>query len=550
MKLVVADAQDTLRKIALKYNIDSLQMISCNPHIANLDLNIHGKIVRFPTPDITDKESTFTPPYLSESTAVDREAWIPLTPLEQMANTEYDVIIVGTGAGGGAVLRRLCEKWKNNGKRIGIIEAGNLLLPTHVRNIPTMDEKRIDEYYRKVSIWIGKSLPDFSGARELFALGGRTLFGVFAAPRMPASETVGWPITEKELSLYYSLAEEIMEVSNEYAKGSSLQEIVVKRLRENGFPGTSYIPTTIDLEPTRYGEIHSDPFWSAISLLAYSVNRKSFDLAVKARAVEVFVEKDKAIGIKVMSPDKKSFFLRSKTIVLSGSTFETPRLLLHSGIQGNAIGHYLINHSFLNATAKVSREDSPEVLGILSLIIPQTKEQPYQIQMGGPNGYFWHQKYKEEPLLDELQFGISAFGKVESRFENYVSLDPYKKDEYGVPEIQVQFSYSDRDKVIIHKMKETMNHAAIAMGTPLISKEGQPAIMFMPPGSDYHESGTCRRGDDPSTSATNGYGQIHGISNLYVADNSILPSIGGTNPSLSTVALAIYTADHIIDQLK
>jgi choline dehydrogenase-like flavoprotein len=56
-------------------------------------------------------------------------------------------------------------------------------------------------------------------------------------------------------------------------------------------------------------------------------------------------------------------------------------------------------------------------------------------------------------------------------------------------------------------------------------------------------------GIDPSTSAVNQYGQIHGISGLYVADNSVLPSLGA-NPTLTTVALAIRTADYIIQQFK
>ncbi len=56
-------------------------------------------------------------------------------------------------------------------------------------------------------------------------------------------------------------------------------------------------------------------------------------------------------------------------------------------------------------------------------------------------------------------------------------------------------------------------------------------------------------GDDPSISATNRYGQIHGISGLYVADNSVLPSMGAVNPTLTTVALAIRTADYICKQI-
>ena len=41
--------------------------------------------------------------------------WIPTTTVEEMAQQEYDVLIVGSGPGGGAILFRLCELWDNQG---------------------------------------------------------------------------------------------------------------------------------------------------------------------------------------------------------------------------------------------------------------------------------------------------------------------------------------------------------------------------------------------------------------------------------------------------
>lgn len=80
-------------------------------------------------------------------------------------------------------------------------------------------------------------------------------------------------------------------------------------------------------------------------------------------------------------------------------------------------------------------------------------------------------------------------------------------------------------------------------GTEILRKSLPP-----PPGLDNHEAGTCRIGDDPATSATNRYGQIHGVPGLYVADNCVLPLTGAANPTLTTVALAIRTADYIPGQ--
>ena len=86
----------------------------------------------------------------------DMNEWIPLTPIAEMAQTDYDVIIVGSGAGGGAALWRLCEKWGRNGKRIGLVEAGDLVLPTHAANIAAFDGTRLELFQAANSDYRGE----------------------------------------------------------------------------------------------------------------------------------------------------------------------------------------------------------------------------------------------------------------------------------------------------------------------------------------------------------------------------------------------------------
>jgi choline dehydrogenase-like flavoprotein len=145
--------------------------------------------------------------------------------------------------------------------------------------------------------------------------------------------------------------------------------------------------------------------------------------------------------------------------------------------------------------------------------------------------------------------GLSGYGKVESRFKNRIYLDPIRKDKYGFPEIQVHFSYSQKDKEIINQMSAAIEQVSEILKTPIDRINGKPDICMNPPGSTFHSGGTCRMGDNPLTSATNRYGQIHNVRGLFVADNSLLPS-SGVNPTLTTVALSIRTADYIHNELK
>lgn len=68
--------------------------------------------------------------------------------------------------------------------------------------------------------------------------------------------------------------------------------------------------------------------------------------------------------------------------------------------------------------------------------------------------------------------------------------------------------------------------------------------------SNYgHPCGTCRFGDDPSSSVLDRDNRAHGVSNLFVVDASFFPSSGGTNPSLTIAANALRVAKVVHDQL-
>ena len=263
MRIYIANDGYTLRKIANQNQIEVTELLALNPTIEDPDQNIGGKPVRLPSLAASGMNRLNIPPTCPPDPPTGYlDQWIPLTPIEQMEQTDYDVLIIGTGAGGSAVLWRLCEQLGASGKRIGIVEAGDLLLPMHAQNIPTLDMERARQLFTnpKISIPIGKRIPEFPAATLLHALGGRTLFWSGVSPRMHESVLRKWPVTLKEMDYYYNVAEEIMNVTRDYTKGSSITEVLVNRLRGGGFTEAPGFPLAVDLATTKYGQIHSNVF--------------------------------------------------------------------------------------------------------------------------------------------------------------------------------------------------------------------------------------------------------------------------------------------------
>ena len=79
-----------------------------------------------------------------------------------------------------------------------------------------------------------------------------------------------------------------------------------------------------------------------------------------------------------------------------------------------------------------------------------------------------------------------------------------------------------------------------SMGYPIIITQKMDLKVAM------HQCGTARFGNDPKTSVLDPYCKSWDVDNLYVVDASFLPSSTAVNPSLTIVAQAVRTAEHLI----
>jgi len=101
-------------------------------------------------------------------------------------------------------------------------------------------------------------------------------------------------------------------------------------------------------------------------------------------------------------------------------------------------------------------------------------------------------------------------------------------------------------------MQETAQAVVKAMGGISLGAPRGPESNYGldKPGKGIHEVGTIRMGDDPKKAPLNKWGQTHDCKNLFVTDGSVFTQQSEKNPTWTILALAMRTADYLIDQRK
>jgi len=129
---------------------------------------------------------------------------------------------------------------------------------------------------------------------------------------------------------------------------------------------------------------------------------------------------------------------------------------------------------------------------------------------------------------------------------NQVSLHPTLKDEWGIPQLNINISFDDNDEKMLKDFFAQMTEMYTAAGFTNIktSDSGQA------PGLDIHEMGGVRMGRDPKTSLLNEWQQLHACKNVFVTDGACMTSTSTQNPSLTYMAMTARAVDYAVSKLK
>jgi choline dehydrogenase-like flavoprotein len=252
--------------------------------------------------------------------------------------------------------------------------------------------------------------------------------------------------------------------------------------------------------------------------------------------------------------------VRGKCVVVSAGALGSPHLLLSSGLDklnpaGDAIGRYLMRHC--NAIAYGIFPKTPDPVGEFHKQLGIHDFYRGHPSISNPAGKLGTMQQIQTPPASLVEAVLpKPFGKILSKgvklltglliiaedqpnVQNRVSLDPGRKDAFGMPAMLVESRYSERDIAA--------RAALVGKARMVLKKAGALAVYVHKITTFSHSVGTVRLGDDPKTAPLDRDCRFRGIDNLFVVDGSFMPTSAGINPSLTIAANALRVADKVVE---
>ena len=339
-------------------------------------------------------------------------------------------------------------------------------------------------------------------------------------------------------------------------------------------------------------------FSSSSVFVIPAVNGGRVDLYVNSMVKNVTTDKNgRATGVSFINKeDRKEYQLKGRSVVLGASACSTARILLNSkskqhpnglGNSSDHVGRYLHDSTGAGRSGLIPalmdrktdyNEDgvggmhvySPWWLDNKKLDFPRG----YHIEVwggmgapaygfgfdvttlnehvGGEVGGYGNKLRKDVKKFFGAIIGMGGRGESIARYDNRCELDPNVVYQFGIPVLRFNYKWSDYERLQAKHMHDTFEELIHAMGgIPLGDKPGKNQDYgLLQPGQIIHEVGTTRMGDDPKTSVTNKYCQLHDADNVFVVDAGPFTSQADKNCTWTIMALAMRTSDYIVEQYK
>ena len=476
-------------------------------------------------------------------------------------NQRFDVIVIGSGVGGGI----LADQCSDQGLNVLVLEAGSYLFPTHVANLPRQHQvgqfsKHVwglyDEF--KVNNYVNTPNSNFNGG-QAFNLGGKSIFWGGLIPRMMAWELDFWaPEVKQYLERNgYNLAEDLM---NRSTLPASPYHQNVKRSLRDILPEFDHLdaPVAVQYSNGNFSTIPTGMFSTADLLMeSMLTNGPSGNqtLAINLNHVVTQIQTagDNVSGVTAYDLIAKKYrTYRAKAVVLAAGTIESAKIAQLSNLRdpNNLIGTGITDHPIyfthfaipanspfydpLNCSKIVSQHRDISATNHAFNMVLELGADFNQGRFIDDDTLRRHNQLKNNMMLCEIVFLFNS----PLMNENSVRQNGPATVK---PNISIQRSptadpFWGEMNALKDRVINTLGGVPLPGGNLNLNEAGLGGVA--------HEVGTLRMGT-PSTSVVNTDLKFHAYNNLYACDLSVFPTSPAANPTLTLAALAVRLADHL-----
>jgi pyranose oxidase len=403
-----------------------------------------------------------------------------------------------------------------------------------------------------------KNLP---GAVVAYAVGGMAIHWTCAIPRHhPTMERINF-ISPKEWDILYTEAERSLNLHSNVFSDSLRHQIIKKFLIDKGWD--------VKETPLAAERINANfvSFTGADTMLGElaTPNDDSRLTILPEHSVRSLTHKSgkvKSALIRNLRTGEESV-ISAATFIIAAGWLHTPQLLWNSYIRPNALGRYISDHTF-TACRVILKKEIIDLIGKEADATSQSSGNdpfPLPIPMNDPKPHLyiplsegrpWHsqifrESFQFDPLPDNvdsrLVVDLKWFGMIDPVATNQIRFESDMRDKTKMPQATFHFELSKDDKNRLNSMMGDMQVIAHSLGNYLPGFEPR----FVPLGASTHTMGTARMGEvDDGKSVADSYSKVWGFDNLYLGGNCLIPTATASNPTLTSVALAMRAAKFLL----
>jgi len=462
----------------------------------------------------------------------------------------FDVVVVGSGAGGGVVAGDLARR----GRDVLLLETGS-----HYR---APDFMRWESKAAHDLFWPLRFAALPSGDLVTFVagrcVGGTTTINTKVAFRAHERDIAKWhpatgltsdgstPFSVSDLQPYYDIVERVLGVRERSDWKKSVYTV------EPGFRALG-----ADLEAVNaYTDANCTSCGSCIqgcpsnagkstmnTYIADALAQGALELRANSTVERVLIEGSEATGVEYVDADGERHTVSAGAVVVAAGALNTPQLLIRSGLDNASVGRHLglhpvrlvyglfeelqDAHMVYPITAHCVKHQHDEDGGFV--IEATTIQDPisFATTLSDESGPLWGPRLVEAVRTFRHWIGFLAMANDENNSAISVGDD-------GQERLDVDLRPGEQERI----------DAGLRFSRDVLEAAGAKQVCWTGLVST-HVQGSCRMGDDPARSVVDRNGESHDVKRLFVGDASLVPRTLSVNPSLTIMALATRLAEHL-----